>query len=520
MDSLFEALKRDVLLKYRDRRKSPENAWSDCLTWDSEKLEQFLSSIETNFQSSLPTSPDSLLDYLGRSSISKRKSLKPFFTKDRRKYISYILSSLSNATLNPKFLELTGKGLNLAHFPFVAPATQPTTNCPASHVFAEQYRWDTYFQNFMLNMFGLYNLSIGQLLNLSAIYQLFRIVPNATTSSFLSHSQPPLDAYAAFELVDSIGGEPGPWFHYVMQTIEQELFEFWWDYPGFESNSNNSKINPRQTDETQFLGDLLTRHTSVHYSPLLVGCEDGKDHNWVNAHYGEHYIPVQLNTIIWGNLGLLCRYYREYTHNLSLANQFDALQKKLGEQINQLMWVPNGRYRGFRNFSLLKRKNDTYEGPIKYGDLAAEIWPLFTGLATEEQALLTLSNLKNHYQTDIGLSATSYALRKGGSIKKAPEGWKCQWELNVWPPLMMVAFKGLKNYTCSKYPEFGIFLNDLAENWITWLEEVFEREHTFYEKSPSSRRTSSNDQGFYGNLPRFGWTMASYLMALEILNMD
>lgn len=421
----------------------------------------------------------------------------------RSSIFEYIADFVNSSTLSMSFLQPTGKGRNLSLRPFLAPAAVRTEGSP--QLFAEQYRWDGYFHNRLLARLHLYDLAIGQLENMADVYQIFGIVPNALTTKFLSHSQPPLDGISAYELC-AAGAERGEWFDRTIATIERELWEFWWD-------RGSAVVNPRQNDITERFGELLTRHTTPHFHSLLVGCEDGKDHCWTTAFYGENYLPAQLNSIIYKNLCLLEDYYRLQPAQQARADMYRELAAKLARQFRELFWVPSGRYQGFRNYSILPDQ----EGPILYGDISAEIWPLFSGVADENQAEITANNLREYYLSEIGLMTTSPQLREGSPLKGAPVGFTCQWELNIWPPLMTVALCGLRNYGLRGVTACGELCVEVASRWVKWLEEEFTRSGVFYEKAPPTPGMQQVDQGFYGNLCGFGWTIASYLDALEIV---
>lgn len=424
--------------------------------------------------------------------------------RERRDSIfKYIADFINGSTLSLAYLQPTGKGRNLSLRPFLAPAAVRTEGSP--QLFAEQYRWDGYFHNRLLIKLGIYDLAIGQLENLADVYQMFGVIPNALTTKFLSHSQPPLDGISAYEII-AAGGVRGEWFDRVILTLERELWEFWWD-------RGSLVVNPRQNESTERFGDLLTRHTSVHFHSLLVGCEDGKDHCWTTACYGEHYLPAQLNAIIYKNLCLLGDYYSSQPDRQDRADMYQELAVRLRKQFCKLFWVADGRYRGFRNYSIKAGQ----EGPILYGDISSEIWPLFCGLADDEQAEITAQNLREYYFSDIGLMTTSEKLREGGVLSGAPEGFDCQWELNIWPPLMTIALSGLRNYASRGVVACEKLYVDVAHRWIEWLESEFARSGMFFEKAPPSTGAPKTDQGFYGNLCGFGWTITSYLDALEIV---
>lgn len=416
-------------------------------------------------------------------------SLEKNFAK-KSNICGYIVDFWKRSTLSVPLGAQTGEGRNLAKYPYLVPSG-PMYGEEFS--FQLQYRWDTFFQNLGLIIAGKPYIAKKQLMNFVHVYKKEGRIPNALASYYLSHAQPPLESFGIMALLDS-GLKVDSQVHSIFETIEKELWSEWLDL-------GTGKKNPRQTEEFSKKYPLFTRHTSVHFHPLLCGCEDGKDHNWVSAKYGEHYIPVQLNSLIYAVLGHLAYYYKNIKKNGEKEQIYSSLQRNLKASFD-IFWVSRGKWKGFRNYSIMPGGS----GPILYGDLAAEVFPLFCGIATKDQAEITKDNLFEFYAGDIGLATTSKALRRGGSISKEPSGWKWQWEYpNCWPPLMYVAVQGLKNYG---FDNEAILLQQM---WVQWVEREFEKSGYFYEKGPFDSKVKV-EHGFYGNIKSgFGWTIGVYL---------
>ena len=463
--------------------------------------------------------------------------------RDNRKDIfQYIVDFLRNSTLKVKLNQPIGKGMNLAKYPYLAPTglTEKSLGhdkiIPAYELtdedtigdfrFQEQYRWDTYFQNKLLKLIGGNQVAIHQLMNLVEVFKRYGRIPNALSTEFLSHPQPPFEALAAMdfeELRNDKSIKPRDWYKQVMETVEQDLVTEWWDY-------GSGRIHPRQDKAFHALfGDYLTRYVSVHFHPLLAGCQDGKDHHWITAHFGENYLSVQLNCLVWANVNRVKAYYASLPKQSKKTRQkvetYSQISQELKAQINQWMWVDSGKYRGFRNCSFDLKKQET--AAILYGDLSAEIFPLFVGLATEKQAQITMENLKAYYEGDIGLATTSPRLRDD-KILSAPDGWSpdsLQWEVNSWGPMMIVAVEGLLKYgKGDPESEFTKFAVSLQQKWVAALEALFyqhdERgQQLFFREKMKFQKDEDVEmsEGYYSNLPGFGWTIASYALFLNNL---
>lgn len=452
-----------------------------------------------------------LFDFLGETHEERSKTLaervipgddkKTMTLRNSRKDIfDYIIGFWERSLLSAPYLADIGYGLNLAKRPYLTPSGPAEGE---NFTFAEQYRWDTYFQNRGLNIAGGYELAIDQLLNFADVFHDYKRVPNALTTVFLSHAQPPLEAISVFDLLDS-GVKPGDWTQKIMRMVEYDLLTEWWDF-------DTGKMHKRQVLPTVEKYGLLTRYTRMHFHPLLSGCEDGKDHNWISSTYGCNYLPVQLNAIIYGLLNCLVRYFSD--ENLGNSQEKAILYKKYQDQFykdfQKFFWHSEGKWQGFRNYSIY----ESGEGPILYGDLAAEIWPLFMGIATPEQAEVTKHNLEKYYAGEYGLATTSLELREGSTIPEEPQGgWTFQWEYpNCWPPLMYIAYEGLKKYG---YEKEAI---EYAQRWVKYVEKEFHIIHGFAEKYPFSSKVPVHE-GYYGNVHGFGWTIGVYLHFINDLS--
>jgi len=422
-------------------------------------------------------------------------------SEKRKKIFEHIIDFWECSTIEVGYKEPGFKGLNLAKRPFLTPTG---SNDSSVFAFDEQYRWDTFFQNKGLILAGGFNLAFGQVMNLTDVFQEFKRIPNALSIPFLSRPQPPFEMMMIMDLLKG-GFKHDEKIRLVVNVIEEELVTEWFDY-------GTGKQNCRQSKDLVEKYGLLTRY-EPHSNPFIVGCEDGKDHNWITATYSFEHLPVQLNAILFRAISLLFEYYSSlnWGNDAMKAELYHDYKKKMSRDFQKVFWCETGKWKGFRNYSLLPEK----KGHILYGDLSSEIFPLFSNLATVPQAEIIKKNLSRYYEGDIGFAATSIKLRQGGSIPKKPSGqWKFQWEHpNCWPPLMLIAVEGLKNY--------GYIKEALTyqKKWVEFVEEEFDRILGFAEKYPYSRNTKV-EPGYYRVMKGFGWTIGVYLQFIYDLSKE
>ncbi|HLL60154.1 MAG TPA: trehalase family glycosidase [Candidatus Nitrosocosmicus sp.] len=453
-----------------------------------------------------PTPRPESFDFLGRDSKERVSNLlHKILTHEneranRKDIFEYIMSYWEHALVSLPYKKGEFRGLNLAKRPFLAPSI-PTND--ERFGFYEQYRWDTYFHNKGFILIGGHNIALDQLLNFVDVYEEYERIPNALTSSFLSHAQPPLESFCVQDLIQYTN-TPKQEIQLLVNMIESELVTEWMDY-------GRHKRYLRQTEAIHEKYGLLTRYTNMHWHTLLAGCEDGKDHNWVTSAYGYLFLPVQLNSIIYGILSFLHEYYSDKTlgNNIEKASEYGSLKDQFALDFQKIFWHHGDKWIGFRNYSIKPGS----EGPILYGDLASEVWPLFVKIATPEQAEIIKNNLELNYKGDYGLTTTSLALREGSTIPHAPGGFSSyQWEYpNCWAPLMYIAVEGLRNYGYEKEAD------EYALNWVKYIEKDFSKTGTIPEKTPYSSNVTINE-GLYGMLNGFGWTIGVYLWFLKDLS--
>ena len=171
------------------------------------------------------------------------------------------------------------------------------------------------------------------------------------------------------------------------------------------------------------------------------------------------------------------------------------------------MWRTR-EWTGFHNVST--RGEDA--GVILHPELAAEVWPLYGRVATQEQAQIIRDNIVNFYEGSFGLATTSQKLKSEKTLAKPPGPWSFQWEYpNCWPPLMVAAVTGLKNYG------FEEDATRLMQKWVDFMEYEFRQIGGFAEKSPYDAEIKI-EEGFYGLLKGFGWTISTYLTFVRELH--
>jgi len=458
--------------------------------------------------------------------------------ENRRPEMEYVVSFLQEATNKVELFALTQTGANLAKDPFVSPTKsdpENETDGEKGYFSIEQYRWDDALIIKMLLAAGGFDLAKGGFENHTNVRARFHRGPNALTSGFLSHAQPPLEALTARDIFDqwpreedeSHPAEALQWYGVAMRSIEQDLWTEWLD-------AGTGRKGERQKSLPDFASDgmpnLLTRHNNIHdeNANTLPGSEDGMDHYEIPRMFGAKHMPPQQNAILHGHLKDISGFYRDYesyhpdanASELEWANtkadQYEQLTAEHKKQFDDAFWVSYGEWKGYRNRALEGNKQGIDEGPIKFDDLSAEVFPLAFGIADEDQARVIKDNILDHYLGDQGLASTNpnHDDRPDDRLdisKYEEEFDDDQWrKQNCWPPLVYMAITGLEKYG---YTEEA---NQILDTWMATQEQLFKDSGFFHEKSSYDSSYTTVKNGVYPPIEDgFAWTIGLYLWGLE-----
>ena len=127
------------------------------------------------------------------------------------------------------------------------------------------------------------------------------------------------------------------------------------------------------------------------------------------------------------------------------------------------------------------------------------LYPLWAGIATEEQAKSVIDCVGKHFMKPGGLVTTNF---NSGQQWDAPNGWA---------PLQWIGFEAFWNYGRR---DLAI---TLAERWTGLNEKVFERTGKMMEKYNVEDLSLEAGGGEYPVQDGFGWTNGVYLAMKERL---
>jgi alpha,alpha-trehalase len=175
------------------------------------------------------------------------------------------------------------------------------------------------------------------------------------------------------------------------------------------------------------------------------------------------------------------------------AGDWERKAQARRERINRLLWDPQ---RGlYLDYEVRSGKRRDYP-------FATTFFPLWTGIATREQAARVVENL-GLFERPGGIQTSNVT---SGSQWDAPFGWA---------PLELIAVQGLRRYGA------GEAANRIATKFLSLVKAEFAEHNAIFEKYDVVARRSSVSAGirfgYRSNEIGFGWTNAVYEVLFDEL---
>ncbi len=371
--------------------------------------------------------------------------------------------------------------------------------------FGEIYYWDSYFTMLGLAVSGHHAMLENMVNNFTYLIDHAGYIPNGNRSYFLGRSQPPFYALMVSLLASVKGGSV---LQQKLPALEKE-YRFWTQG---ETSGKQAAFHSVQMPD----GEWLNRYWDEHDTPrpesyredvelsnhskqdpatlfrhLRAGAESGWDysHRWFRdaddfgtVHCTE-IVPVDLNCLLYLTETIIAEAYRTKA-DANTAEVYTGKALARAAAINKYCWNEQaGFYFDF----------DAVAGQQKTVMSLASLFPLYSKIATAEQAVAVAENVKSLFLKDGGLVTT---LKTTGQQWDAPNGWA---------PLQWIAVKGLENYGHTALAE------EAAKRWIKLNTDVFKRTGKMMEKYNVVNTALEAGGGEYSGQDGFGWTNGVFL---------
>lgn len=369
--------------------------------------------------------------------------------------------------------------------------------------FDEQFYWDSYFIMVGLAADERWNVVEDIMDNFTYMIDLFGFIPNANRTYFLSRSQPPFFP----QMVELMARHKGPdvFTRYLPYMVKE--YQFWMKGLDMVRSAqhaavarvveleqdillnryfdNQTRPRPESFGEDMTIASISTDPDRL-YLHLRAAAESGWDFSsrWLGDIHDlstiqtADIIPVDLNSLL---------YYMEKTiaKGYQISNQpyKEAAYLKLAEQrkraINQYCWSRENYF--FKDYNFLTKQHTSI-------DSLAAVYPLFTHLATSQQAAAVAERLERDFLQPGGLTAT---------LVDTDQQWD---KPNGWAPLHYIAIVGLRAYG---YDELA---NKIKRCWLNTVELVYKERGKLVEKYNVINPHKPGTGGEYSLQDGFGWT--------------
>lgn len=348
----------------------------------------------------------------------------------------------------------------------------PSYDEKAPFSFNEQYYWDSYFM-----VQGMLNeehkeFVVGILENLVILMERYHVIPNSSRTYHTGHSQPPLLTSFIFD-VYNIGGFSKDWLSTKMAAAEEEYHGVWLSdqHPNWHLVSRG-----------------LSRYYDFNVLHDLAEAESGWDMTTRFNRKCLHYLPVDLNSLLY-------KYETDFARAAEILGAKD--QKAIWEEraefrkqtMNALMWDKRRHF--FYDYNYKKEQIGRVSSLAGY-------YPMWAGLATEQQARYLVKNLRK-FEHRGGLATTDTALP--GLLTHLPVQWAYP---NGWAPLHFLIVEGLRRYGYEKDAR------RIAHKWLAANLAWFSKHGNFIEKYNVVNPYKEPVEGVYPSQVGFGWTNAIF----------
>ncbi len=404
-------------------------------------------------------------------------------------------------------------GLLYLPFPYVVPCGR----------FNEMYGWDSYFIQVGLLRDDEVELARNMVDNFLYEIEHYGMILNANRSYYLTRSQPPFLTAMILGVFREV--QDRDWLRKTLPAIER-YYRYWTSAPHLIESLGLSRYHGLgEGPAPEVIGGEIDAEGRTHYDRVkqfyrqapvtpydlslyydaatdeltpffFVGDRSMRESGFDPSNrFGPfsvdiiHFAPVCLNSLL----------YRMETDTSEIYRLLDDLDASIiwqeraaarRERINERLWDDaEGLYIDYH----------FRDGRLSDYAFATTFYPLWAGIATEEQARRVAANLERFEAPGGPLTSTT----RSGSQWDAPFGWA---------PLQMIAVQGLRRYG------YHADANRLAAKFIGVVTREFEEHGTIFEKydvvTGESDVAAGIRFGYASNEIGFGWTNGVFLELL------
>ncbi|MBK8699579.1 MAG: alpha,alpha-trehalase TreF [Saprospiraceae bacterium] len=456
--------------------------WADAIPKTSPEK------IKTNYAAWQLTQTTPLKSFILDNFILPAGNTSSFKTEQKTSAEDHIKRLWSFLKRNPD-QKIEGSSLIPLPHPYIVPGGR----------FNEIYYWDSYFTMLGLKVHGEVQLIQDMIDNFDWMIQNYGYIPNGNRTYFLGRSQPPFFSLMLALLAEIKG--PHIWQFYLPSLVME--YRFWMDTqePSHavtlsDGNYLNRYMDTNALPRVEMYRDDVelasgSDDKAAFYQHIRAACESGWDFSsrWLldstnlSTIVTGDIIPVDLNCLLYA-LERCISGALVYSGKRDEADGFDALAERRMAMIKKWLW--NEAQQGFNDYNYKLKAHTAVVS-------AACVYPLFAGIATEEQAYHVCRQVMEK-------------LCKVGGIVSTVNHCGQQWDApNGWAPLQWITCEGLSRYG------FYAEAKEIALKWLSLNDAVFSRTGKMLEKYNVEDLSLEGGGGEYPVQDGFGWTNGVYV---------
>ena len=360
--------------------------------------------------------------------------------------------------------------------------------------FQEMYYWDTYFANVGLILSGLLEQAKNNAENIAYMIEKYGFMANGNRTYYLTRSQPPFFSLMVRDIYAQTGDKE--WLEKMYFTTCKE-HDFW-------ENNRQTPCGLNRYHGITHAGEFhkkakeFSERIHVEYPESeedckklaeinVTFCESGWDCNSRCGMRPHEFAWIDLNSLLYGmeeNLAF-------FADELSIKSNWKQIAEERKVLINKLCW--NEELGIFCDYDFVNNKISDFVS-------CAAFYPLFTGLATPEQAERTVMML-SRLEFDFGVAGCEKRDDLLDFQWDYPHGWAC---------LHYIVIYGLNRYGYNKAAK------RIAAKYCDLVERNFEATGNIWEKyNVVEGKVSETKEGKHKIAAlMMGWSAGIYLYGL------
>ncbi|MBQ8528914.1 MAG: alpha,alpha-trehalase, partial [Clostridia bacterium] len=374
------------------------------------------------------------------------------------------------------------------------PYTVPSIN----DRFNELYYWDTYFTNLGLILSDKLDYAINNTENIAYLIDKYGFMPNGNRKEYLNRSQPPFFTLMVRDIYNLTGDKK--WLAKMYKTAEKE-YNFWQTKRTTPTGLNRYYHNLSRDDEAAVResAECLCRRYGLEmpedYSDVYsyaenirIVCESGWD---CNSRFGMHnrdFNWIDLNSLLYCMEENMAFFATELKNSRGIL--WEARASRRLALLNKYCW--NEEAGMFSDYDFVNGVQSNFLS-------LASFYPLFAGIANDEQAAKTVANLYRLEQ-EFGVACCEYREDLMGLQWDYPHGWA---------PLHYMLIDGLLRYGYVTEAE------RIARKYCAVVENNFDKTGNIWEHYDTVTGEVSVTQEKNSQSTMMAWSAGVYLCCRE-----